>query len=345
MSDKNLAIVGLGPAGCIFLASLPPEFLTPRTVVYNTGCIGGDLARYYGCVVANLTCREIESALRSVVAWKDSNMELITSKYLPEQCPSLSDVCRLIRDLTCPLLSRVTIQNVRVRELRQNDDMSWTVLSDNGTTARHTKVVLCTGADPKQMNIPKPTIPLDVALCQSILTSFVSPAMRICVFGTAHSGTLILRNLKNLGCEHVTGIHRGEVPFRFARDGDTEGIKQESATIADEILAGAWGQLTPSLISADNIDAVLRKTIEADYVIFATGFASRYPPIFTSMGMSVRAGENYDRNTAKIIDGMWGFGIGFPSMYTTPSGTEAPDVGFGPFASHIRSCLAVILAE
>jgi hypothetical protein len=343
-TKKSMAVIGLGPAGCIFLASLPPEFLTPSLVVFNSGCIGGDLARHYGCVLANLTCREIENALRTVPTWKTADMTTLTSKYAPDSCPLLSDACKMIRQLTIPILSKITLQNAHVKEIHKFGDC-WELRTEAGEKQIFKKVILCTGAVPKQMDIPKPHIPLDVGLCEGFLRSFVEPTARITVFGTAHSGTLILRNLKNIGCKNVTAIYRGKNPFRFARDGDTEGIKQESAVIADEILSGAWGSLTPAMVNADDIQAVLRKSIECDYVVYAIGFQSKFPTIYLEHSIKVNAGNNYDNKTGKIIEGIWGFGIGFPSTYVTPQGTVASDVGFGPFAAHINSCMPAILSS
>jgi pyruvate/2-oxoglutarate dehydrogenase complex dihydrolipoamide dehydrogenase (E3) component len=343
-TKKSMAVIGLGPAGCIFLASLPPEYLTPSLVVFDSGCIGGDLARHYGCVMANITCREIENALRIVPAWKNSDMTAITSKYAPDSCPLLSDACKMISHLTTPILSKVTLQNVHVKEIHKSGDC-WELSTEAGEKQIFKKVILCTGAVPKLMNVPKLHIPLDIALCEGFLRSFVEPTSRIILFGTAHSGTLILRNLKNVGCHNVTAIYRGKTPFRFARDGDTEGIKQESAHIADEILSGAWGTMTPTLVNADDIQNVIRKSIECDYVIYAIGFQPKFPTIYLEDSIKINAGDNYDNKTGKVIEGIWGFGIGFPSTYVTPQGTVAPDVGFGPFAAHINACMPEIISQ
>lgn len=341
-AKKYLGVVGLGPAGCIFLASLPPAALTSSTVVYDSGCIGGDLARLYGCVTANLTCDEIVCALRTVAAWKDADMTFLTDRYAPDKCPMLSDACAMIRQLVAPILTRLTVRTAHVQEIKQVGD-GWSVTTAANGTDVFGKVVLCTGASPIQLDIPKSNIPLDIALCEEKLRSFVRPTDRVVVFGTAHSGTLILRNLKNVGVTNVTAVHKNEKPFSWARDGDTEGIKQESAIIADEIVAGTWGSSTPALVRLDTATCgFLRSLMECDHVIYGIGFQTRAPMILDSAGAKIDP-RAYSVESAKLLDGLWGFGIGFPSKYTTPAGRQASDVGFGPFAAHIAKCLPAIL--
>jgi hypothetical protein len=136
-SKKYLGVIGLGPAGCIFLASLPPAALNPNTVVYDSGCIGGDLARLYGCVVANLTCAEIVAALRTVPAWRDADMTFLTDRCAPERCPLLSDACAMIRQLVAPVLARVTVRTAHVQEVRElSEGKGWAVTTINGTVNR-----------------------------------------------------------------------------------------------------------------------------------------------------------------------------------------------------------------
>jgi threonine dehydrogenase-like Zn-dependent dehydrogenase len=202
---------------------------------------------------------------------------------------------------------------------------------------------MCTGATTIQLDIPKSNIPLDVALCGDKLRSFVRPTDRVVVFGTAHSGTLIMRNLKNVGCTNVTAVYKNEKPVSWARDGDTEGIKQESASIADEIVAGAWGPYTPSLVRLDTATCgFLRSLMEADHVIYGIGFQTRAPVLVDAAGAKIDP-ATYSAENGKLRDGLWGFGIGFPSKYTTPGGRQASDVGFGPFAAHILKSLPAIL--
>ncbi len=193
------------------------------------------------------------------------------------------------------------------------------------------------------MDIPKPVIPLDIALTVEGLRSFLHDAAekRVTVFGTAHSGTLILKNLKDLGCRQVTAIYKGRQPFRWARYHDPEGLKQESALIADDIVGRAWGELTPTLVHVDDIAGTIRAVMSADFVIYALGFESRRPTIVGIGGTVLH--PTFHPDTAELAPGLWGFGIGFPGLYELPKGGKAADVGFGGFVAQIQRCMGGIL--
>ncbi len=331
-----LGLVGLGPAGCFFLACLPPERLS-SVCVFERSCIGGDLSRLYGDVVANLTRAEMAKAFRCVPQWAVAPLPILDA-YAEDACPLLADVCLQLRILMKPLLAQVKLYTEEVQEIQQVVG-GWVLKT---TTASHTmqQVVLCTGADPRVLHYPKPAIPLAMALSPHALRRYVRAEDRVVVFGTSHSGTLILRNLRQIGCR-TTAVYRGHTPFRWFRNHDSEGLKQESAAIADEIVASTWGTLTPTLLPFDSHEGLVRAILEADYVVYATGFVRRHPPMKGMRGEDV--GTAYDPATAQIAPGIWGFGIAFPALYEMPRGGQAPDVGFLGFVSHILKCIPGIL--
>jgi hypothetical protein len=333
----SIGLVGLGPAGCIFLACLPTEQL--KTVhIFDSGCIGGDLFRLYGNVVANITREQTERALRMVPVWSSQEFPEFAAYSLTD-CPSLADVCKALRRLISPLLSVAHYHSTHVNCIRELEN-GWSIQVE-GCAYQVAKLVLCTGAVPKQMDLPKPSLPLEVALSPDTLLQYVKPEEKVVVFGTSHSGTLILRNLKLCGCNRIVAVYKGTEPFRWCRDGDTEGLKQESAAIADQICRKAWGPQTPTLISADSMGSVLRHVMEADLIIYAIGFTARCPLLLDKEGVPI--GSSYNPETGMLRKGLWGFGIGFPGMYDTPKGAKAPDVGFGGFAAQILRCLPDIL--
>lgn len=347
VSGKSIAIIGLGPAGCICLASLPHTIFTDWSVyAFESGCIGGDLSRLYGSVVANLTRAEMESAFRKVPAWSSITEFPHLTKYSLEQCPLLSDVCKQLRESVAPCLTKISLRMCKVKSIQQQGSGGWIIRSTNDTLEVD-KVILCTGADPIQFDLPKSTIPLDVALSRAALAAFLPSSASVVVYGTSHSGTLILRNLKDCGIRSVTAIYKGHRPFRWFRDGDTEGLKQESAVIADEITKAAWGPLTPTLIALDRTDAVIRHTMNAEYIVYAIGFQTRCPKLLDVSGADLNC-DVYDRTTGAIggsagFLNLWGFGIGYPSQYITNTGTPASDIGLGGFADHIQANISSIL--
>jgi hypothetical protein len=179
-----------------------------------------------------------------------------------------------------------------------------------------------------------------MALSPNMLGTYLRGGERVVVFGTSHSGTLVLRNIRQIGCKS-TAVYRGDSPFRWARNHDPEGLKQESATIADEIVGRVWGSETPTLLPLSSQSDLVRAVMDADYIIYAVGFDRRRPRIIGLDGADV--GNNYSHETASIAPGMWGFGIAYPAMYEMPRGGQAADIGYMGFVSHILKCMPAIL--
>ena len=137
--------------------------------------------------------------------------------------------------------------------------------------------------------------------------------------------------LRNVGVQRIVAVYRGASPFRFARDGDTEGIKQESAAIADEILAGGWADVL-TLVPTSDVGGVQRALLGADAVVYSIGFrpSLSFPVLDEGGGRIEPAAIGACR-----VPGLFGFGIGFPSFYTAPNGKQYPDVGFAGFIDAI----------
>jgi cation diffusion facilitator CzcD-associated flavoprotein CzcO len=331
----KIAIVGLGPAGILALAHLPPE-MQSKTVVFEPAALGGALATDYAAVVANLPKSVIVAALRAVPAWAAAPFPHL-DKYSDDQCPVLNDVVRQLRDLIAPDLARATFHSARVVKyvLRSiGTALAWQLTTTTGAMFEVQKLVVCTGAVPKVLDLPKPVIPLSAALTPALLPNYITSSDRVVVFGTAHSGTLALKNLRAAGVSRLTALHKGATPFQFARNGYTEGIKQESAAIADDLLATdrPWA----TLVSLDDFATAHRAVAEATAVVYAIGF-DRPAPTFTAP----------DGTQAPLIPGttpnVFGFGIGFPALYTAPNGAQYPDVGFGGFVAAIKEALPSLL--
>jgi glycine/D-amino acid oxidase-like deaminating enzyme len=312
----KLAIVGLGPAGIFALAHLPPEMLKD-VIVFEPSAVGGALATEYSAVVANIPKSFIVTAFCSIPRWSALSFKHL-DKYADDACPLLGDVVKQLRELIAPDLRAVAYHSERVTSFNQENKV-WKLKTLRGNLFEVQKLIMATGAAPKILDLPKPIIPLHVALTPQLLESYVTSNDRVVVFGTAHSGTLALHNLRNAGVKNLIGIFKGEKPFFFARDGFSEGIKQESAAIADDLLAKGWAHL----ISFTDFPAAHRAVCEATTVVYAMGF---------ERGVALPAGEN-----------VWGFGIGYPSSYTGPDGQSYPDVGFGGFISAINEALPSLL--
>jgi len=321
------AIVGLGIAGLLVLAHVNPT----DTLVLERGYIGGALATDYAHIVANIPAKLLIQALRRIPGCLDKPLPYLES-YPPDDCPILSDLVKQIKALVKPVLDIVTHRSTEVQQIQQMMG-GWRIQTEAGVFEAK-NVVICTGAKPVTMDLPIPHIPLSIAL-SPMLSHLVDKDTKVVVFGLSHSGTLVLKALKNIGVKTVTAVHKGAVPFRFARDGDTEGIKQESAAIADAIVAKSWDPM-PSFVKAEDVGGLHRALKSADVVIYSMGFRNYMSfPLLDLHGLPIPVATV----TSRTVPGLFGFGIGFPSMYTAPNGNQYPDVGVSGFLEAITAAI------
>ncbi len=322
----KIAILGLGPAGIFALALLPEQALKDA-VVFEPAAIGGDLATKYAAVIANIPKSQIVAAFKKIPRYESTAFPFL-DPYSDDACPPLGVVAKQLRQLALPLLKQTTFHASKVTHLEYKADI-WTLKTQTNELFEVQKVFVCTGAEPKAMNLPLPTIPLYVALTPALLSAHVNSEDNVVVFGTAHSGTLVLKNLKDACVSKVTAVHKGPTPFIYARDGVSEGIKAESATIADSIKAGEWTNQTPTFLSYDKFADVYRAVYSATAVIYACGF-ERSSVTITNNGVE----QKVSHDGTGFVDappGLYGFGIGFPSLYTGSDGKKYPDIGFAGF--------------
>lgn len=327
-----IAIVGAGVAGLLLLLLLKPH--TQNIVLIDPHHDGGDLARRWHAVMSNTRWEQALQALEphaTIPAW--------ARQLSLEQPTSLATLARLVREVAAPALREITIVQASVVSAT-HENGAWTLQLTAGEprTLRASVLVLATGATPKQLHLPIPSIPLEVALDPARLKSYVQPTDRVVVFGTRHSGTLVLKNCLDAGLHAVTGIYKGDKPFSYARDGDYDGIKLDAATYADEMVTNPPAGL--AFAKCDDMSCLVRATRVADWVIYATGFETRAIPL-TVGGNSIDA-TAYDGSTGAIrgAPAAWGFGVGYPSL--APDKVHW-DVGVAPFLDHMRAQVQSIL--
>jgi pyruvate/2-oxoglutarate dehydrogenase complex dihydrolipoamide dehydrogenase (E3) component len=333
------AIVGFGPAGMLALASLPADIVA-NTLILEPHCAGGALVSQYGSVRANITKAVIVAAFRKIARWSSTPMTHLED-YADNVCPPLCMAVKQMCVCSANDMRRASYFPQCMTKLEYTADC-WKLHTPTRIFEAK-KVIMCTGAVPKSLDLPHMQIPLHIALAKEQLGMQVRPTDKVVVFGTSHSGTLILKNLKDLGCSQVVAVHRNVSPFIFARDGHSEGIKQESAIIADEIIAGAWGVNKPRLINASNFDDLYRVLAQTDYVIYATGFEPHDKRFVRASGEECALKHNPETSTFDGVTNIWGFGIGYPALYES-GGNKYPDIGFAGFIDAIKKALPAMLA-
>ena len=283
---------------------------------------GGDLARRWTAVLSNTPWSKTIDALNTACP----SLKLEPHSNLTK----LVDIAHLLRKLTSGLKFK-RVQGVVSKASYSSETQTWTL--DMGITAK--RLIFAQGSEPKRMDISVPSIPLEVALDASRLQHFIKPAEKVLVFGTMHSGTLVIRNLVSAGAQ-VAAYYNSPEPFYWARNGVYDGIKEEAATIADDIVAG---NIPVELVPVKDTSKVIRTSHSADWVVYAMGFQPR--TITTLVDGVEKSCIPYDGNTGRLeIPAAWGFGIAYPNA--APDGNW--DVSVAAFLQHMKQQIPNVLS-
>jgi hypothetical protein len=333
----SIVIVGMGAAGLLLLHMFQAEGVSPDEIL----CIdpffdGGDLQRQWRFLISNTPWSKVAEAIKVFnPAWKD------VTGLEPTKTTPLHEAIRAVRKSIEPYLHKCHLvtgfaTNFSYTDARESKEPRWKVQVAS-KTYESKLLFLCFGSQPKTLALPIPSIPLSTAIHLPSLMSVINKRDRVILFGTMHSGALILQNLDAIGCT-TTAIYKGAKPFFFARDGEYDGIKEDAAAAADAALASQYKNL--ELVPADDMGGLTKALRTADWVIYAIGFEQR-----TLTNSMINLNE-YNGTTGRLsAPSCWGFGIAFPNTTTLPDGSVHKDVSLLSFATHISKQRQDILGE
>lgn len=324
---KRICIVGGGAAGLLVLYNLEKHKVDPSSVtIIDPTHTGGDLYKKWFHVRSNTTWQQIFEAVPSRNSFAQPWCDL-----KPNEPVELHYVIDYLKACTKDYLSKCLVRTEKVLSAKQQSNL-WKIFLQHGKQPITAEVVFfCQGSEPKTIDLPYPSIPLDVALDTRRLSDYVQAGQHILVFGTAHSGPLVVKNL--LDCQaRVTNFYATEKPFYFAHEGYYDGIKEDAAILAANILNDVYPQVT--LESVHDIAAILRASKTADGCVYACGFE---PRIIDSEWKA------YNGETGRIegTTTAWGFGIAYPNK---ASDGIHYDVSVPAFQAHIQKQMPDILA-
>ena len=332
----SICILGAGATGLLLLLLLQEANADLSTVtIIDPHFDGGDLARKWTSVISNTPWSKTINALQRCCPSLQ-----ISSPIDPTSLTPLVEIAHLLRTLAAPALKRVKrLQGRAIRSTYDTAANSWTVEVDSGGQRQSVisrKLVLAPGGEPRTMDLPIPSIPLEIALDADRLKYFVKAGQHSMVFGTMHSGTLVIRNLVSLGAR-VTAYYNTDSPFYWDRDGIYDGVKAEAAAIADDIVAG---KIPVTLVSTKDTAKVIRTSHNAEWVVYAMGFSPRDTIELVVDGSKISP-IVYDGKTGKLPSiPAWGFGIAYPNR--APDGVHW-DVSVASFLGHMKHQLPNIL--
>lgn len=314
----DIAIIGYGITGMLALAILQENY---KICVIDPHFDGGNLMRLYGDILSNTPLSKTINGLKLI----DPNYVLPEAyqNYDIDKITPLSVIAQIIKDFTDDFKQETDLYETKVISLKY--DNTWKIQTYE-EVIQSKVILLCQGAEAKKLKCNIPSIPLEAALKKETLSKYVKPNDKVIVFGTAHSGTLVLENLQNLGIE-TTAIYKKEKPFYFDKDGVYDGIKAEAERIATSILNKEFNKI--NLVNICKIDEIIKATKYVSWVIYATGFETKQN-IQCDFDLS-----KYDGNSGRILntEKAYGFGIAYRSL--APDSIHV-DVGVYSFIEHIQ---------
>ena len=331
-------ILGCGAAGTLVCFELLQKGVDPSSIrIIDPFFDGGALLRSWGAIYSNTTCQQIVDTLQEYTILQGL-VKNLAEKYNPANRILLSDLGHLLQKSLQLLPDDINILQDTCLSLEQTAT-GWK-LECKTTTVTSDVVFVCIGGQQKPFDVGKPNIPLEVALDPSRLARYVQSGHRVVVFGLAHSGTLVIKSLLQLRCM-ISAVYKGKTPFQFARDGHYDGIKEESAEFATEILHTCPPQL--EMISSSDFPKVVKAVQRATWIVPTIGFEASPIQIRSQEGQFISY-TSYSPETAKIQENLYGFGLAYPGVTVLEDGIHK-DVSLPSFKSQIQRCLPAILSK
>ena len=348
----KICLVGCGIAGSILLLKLLETIPPEEICVIDPAFDGGDLGRRWSEVTANSTWGNFIEFMGKLAVAKPF-IEKRKDKYPSDTITPVWELSNGLRQALSSSLKNMDVNTCYAKRAHYDtDEKVWKIQMDSPGCMgqRRAKLLIyAPGGNPRQVNLSKYQIPLEIALDLSRLKKSVEGGQHILLFGLAHSGTLVLKNLLQLGVQ-VSAIYRGENPFIFQRDGYYNGIKQETAKFADKLLANPSSLVT--FIKSNDAEATIRAYTKCDAIISAIGFSKNTKSIEVTVDSNIVDMGPYNNITGAIenapAETAFGFGMAYPSFAERTEGAVTKfyeKAGVESFVTHLDSVVPAILSS
>lgn len=284
----------------------------------------------------------------SLSRFSDEALAPFQDQDLNQGCP-LALAGQMVKSLTHSIRHtekhRVHCVEGNVKELTYSGEL-WHL--DTGEEAEC--VYLATGSHPRTILKTGVTdLELDTVLAPSHLPEVVGETDIVGVVGSSHSAILALKNLvesKSRPRQQILNFYRSPLLFAQYMDNwilyDNTGLKGAAADWAKEELAsgklekeGVLNRVCVKGMSPEEQFDLWRKCSK---LVQAVGYERNKLPKIIVNGQVLTEVE-YDPHTAKIADGLFGFGIAFPERTTDPYGNQEFAVGLWKFMRYVRATI------
>jgi hypothetical protein len=328
----DLILIGYGIAHMSLLLALSAHTTTINVCIIDPYFDGGDLSRHWYNVKSNTTWQQFLDAVRPYCSIH--KIRALEAQMPAEDTVHLGTLVRAYESVVRAAVAFPVERIFGTASAAEYANDTWTVVI-NKRTVNGRRISYAPGANPKSLSYPVPQLSLESVLSPG-LDIRVRRGDRVVVFGLSHSGTLAVDALLRCGSS-VVAVYNTSKPFQYDRDGVYGGIKQESAVIADRILAN--GECT--LIRADDVE-LLKVLMTANWVVYAIGFEPR------SLDFKVNGVQQeltYDPTTGIAnmpAASFWG--IAYPNS-TQHEGSTYYDVSLAAFLAHCEKNVSRLLDE
>ncbi len=337
------AVVGAGPAGIAAVGKLLDHGVSDKHILWiDPEFEVGDFGRKWSGVPSNTKVGLFLEFLHDIQSFnfrsKQHQFEL--SEIDVEANCLLEIVVKPLQWVTQQLLKRVESKRDFVNALQLKDRLWHVTLSETTVQAQH--VILAVGAEPREMDhLDKKQIDLATALNPQRLKEACQKVNRVAVFGSSHSAILAIRNVIEGKLAEVVNFYKSPLRYAVYFDDwtmyDDTGLKGTTATWAREHLDVT---ATPGIARYYSDETNIRNHLDGcDRVISAIGFERRHEIALTGY-----PAFSYDRRSGIIAPGLFGLGIAFPEMYTTPLGNIAQRVGLWKFLDYLKRVMPIWLS-
>jgi len=336
MADSTITLIGFGISGQILLSYILDMIPAYKVTIIDPDFMGGDLAREYGAIESNTMIetkvKSIETLPSATALWTNT-ISSLKGRGEPSSTVNLGKLASDLRISGIEMAKKVRcIYDMATGVTWVPEQSAWSVTlgANSANGVKHTSKIICfcSGILPVKQDYGIPIIPLSVALDPARLERIVLPGQRVVVIGSSHSATLACKHINAIPDTGISCIYRGSKPFKYARDNDYGGIKQESATIADGILKGDYPKI--KLYSSANIQGVYKIIREAQWIVQATGFRENFPIISAPCEVV----WDSKSGTAPGVPQAFAFGACVPGT-TEVNGVRHPDISLSAFVQQI----------
>lgn len=328
----DLILIGYGIAHMSLLLALSGHTNTLNVCIIDPYFDGGDLSRHWYNVKSNTTWQQFLDAVRPYCSIH--KMRALESQMSAEITVHLGTLVHAYESVVRAAIGFHIERIYGTATIADYTNGIWTVSTEKQQLTGR-RISFAPGATPKRLSYPVPQLTLESVLSPG-LELRVRRGDRVVVFGLSHSGTLALDALLRCGAV-VVGVYNTPSPFQYARDGVYGGIKQDSAVIADRILANN----ECLLMRAEDTD-LLKVLMTANWVVYATGFEPR-SITFNVNGTIVEPTYDSETGAANMpAASFWGIAYPNSSQY---EGATYYDVSLAAFLAHCEKNVSRLLDE